>query len=98
MALRDLPFRSQVEHRSAPIIEWLLTRPRWVAPGAIAVLFLAAIVLPTTVAWIPTTLVALFIGWLLYLTWPRLTRPEKLLRIAVLFLVLALTVTRALPR
>lgn len=45
-----------------------------------------------------TLLVAGFIGWLLYLTWPRLVGPEKLMRVAVLGMVLAVTVIQAFPR
>jgi hypothetical protein len=33
--------------------------------------------------------VSAFIGWLLYLTWPRLTLPERLMRFAVLALTVA---------
>lgn len=81
-----------------PVIDWMHSLPRFVPAVAVLGLFGLAAFLPPTVAWIPLLGVALFITWLLYLTWPRLTRPEKLLRFAVLVLVLAVTVARALPQ
>jgi hypothetical protein len=42
--------------------------------------------------------VLLFLAWMLYLGWPRLTRSEKFMRTAILALVLAVTVTRAFPQ
>lgn len=93
----SLPFRSRVEHTSHPLIERMNGLPRWVPFVAIIGLFVVAGVWPAY-AWIPLGLIAVFIAWLLYLTWPRLTMPERLLRIAVLFFVVAVTVARALPQ
>jgi len=42
--------------------------------------------------------VAALVAFLVYYTWPRLSTPEKLLRLAVLFLALALTAVQAFPR
>lgn len=39
-----------------------------------------------------------FLGWLLYLTWPHLRRPERVMRGAVLLLVVAIAVTQVIPR
>ena len=38
------------------------------------------------------------VGWFLYLTWPRLGTSERLMRIAVLLLVLLLPLTQLIPR
>lgn len=43
-------------------------------------------------------LAALFVGWLLYLSWPRLTGSEKLMRSAVVLLAIALAITQLFPR
>ena len=39
-----------------------------------------------------------FLGWLLYLTWPHLRRPERMMRVSVLLLVVAIAVTALVPR
>jgi len=41
---------------------------------------------------------ALFVGWLLYLSWPRLTSSEKLMRSAVVLLAAAMAVVQLFPR
>ena len=38
------------------------------------------------------------LGWLLFLTWERLTQPERLMRIAVLALAIAVTIVELAPR
>jgi hypothetical protein len=43
-------------------------------------------------------LVSAFVAWLLFLTWQRLTLPERLLRMAVLALALAVTIVELAPR
>ncbi len=97
LCLVSLPLRSKIEHASAPVIERLNTLPRVAA-------FLGVLALMAAGAFVPrfgylfTSLVAAFLGWLIYLTWPRLTGPEKLMRIAVLALVVALVVMQAFPR
>ena len=37
-------------------------------------------------------------AWLLVVGWPRLTSQERLMRIAVVALALAITITQAIPR
>ena len=89
------PLRRAVEQRSAAPLAWLATRPRWipscscwrcwsvaVAPPAAGVLLLAALLL--------------LLGWLTFLSWPRLTPGARLARAGVLALVLVAVVARAL--
>ncbi|WP_435198966.1 DUF6703 family protein [Janibacter sp. GS2] len=47
---------------------------------------------------IPLGVVVLFLAWMLALSWPRLRPSERLMRVAVIALVLALTVAKAIPR
>jgi hypothetical protein len=93
----SLSFRSRVEHRSAPAVERLNALPRVVPFLGLLALMVPGIFLPR-VGFLATGAVGLFVCWLLFLTWPRLTPPEKLLRLAVLLLVTALTVVQAFPR
>jgi hypothetical protein len=48
--------------------------------------------------WVLLALVTVFLAWLLVIGWPRLTSQERLMRLAVVALALAITVTQALPR
>ncbi len=47
---------------------------------------------------IPLGLVVLFLLWMLALSWPRLRPSERLMRVAVIALVLALTIVKLFPR
>lgn len=47
---------------------------------------------------IPLGLVVVFLLWMLALSWPRLRQSERLMRIAVIALVLALTIIKVVPR
>ena len=93
----SLPFRSKIEHASAPFIERLNSLPRVAAfLGVLA--FMAAGVFVPKVGYLFTAAVAAFLAWLIYLTWPRLAGPEKLMRVAILALVVAVAFMQAFPR
>lgn len=47
---------------------------------------------------IPLGLVVLFLVWMLALSWPRLRTSERLMRIAVIALVVALMLVKLVPR
>jgi hypothetical protein len=71
--------------------------PQPVALGLLVVVLAAGVFAPRPWGGIAFVLVGLFIGWLLFLTWERLKLPERLMRIAVLVLVLAVTVVKLVP-
>ena len=48
--------------------------------------------------WVFLVVVLAILAWLLYLSWPRLTSPERLMRVAVLAMVVAVIVVRVVPR
>lgn len=89
-------FRDRLEHASAPVVR-ALARRRTTSFLLVLGLMAAGAFVPG-VGFVATLLVAVFVGWLLVLTWPRLTGPEKLLRAAVLCLVLAVAAVQAFPR
>jgi hypothetical protein len=93
----SLPFRSRVEHAACPVLDRLVRLPRLVPFLAVLVLFVVGILVPRW-GFLATTLVALGVGFLVYYTWPRLTLPERLMRLAVLALVVAVAVIQAFPR
>ena len=92
-----LSFRSRVEHASYPWVERLRTVPRPLAIGGFGALLLVGIFAPRPWAGIAFLLVSLFVGWLLYLTWERLSLPERLMRTAVLVLAVAVAVVKIFP-
>lgn len=47
---------------------------------------------------IPLGIVVLFLAWMLALSWPRLTSSERLMRVAVILLVVGVTAVRLFPR
>ena len=48
--------------------------------------------------WVFTGLVVAFLGWMLAMSWPRLTGVERLMRVAVTFFVAAIALTQLRPR
>jgi len=71
--------------------------PRWAAFLGVLALMVAGILVPK-IGFVFTLLIAVFLGWLVFLTWPRLAGPEKLMRLAVLALVVAVAVMQAFPK
>ncbi|MDQ2755207.1 MAG: hypothetical protein M3Y71_01375 [Actinomycetota bacterium] len=93
----SLPFRSRVEHVAYPVLERLERMPRIVAFLVVLGLVVVGIAVPR-VGFVATALVALLVAFFVYYTWPRQTLPERLMRIAVLAIVLAIAIVQAVPR
>ncbi|MGV1009772.1 MAG: DUF6703 family protein [Dermatophilaceae bacterium] len=92
-----MSFRSRVEHASSPLVARLARLPRLVAFLGVLAVMVAGILVPR-IGFVFTLLVAVLVAWLLFLGWPRLTPPERLGRIAVLFLIVAVALVQAFPR
>jgi hypothetical protein len=93
----SLPFRSRVEHSTYRVMERMNRLPRVVPFLLVLALILVGIFVPH-VGFLATLLVGALVAFLVYYTWPRLSAPEKLMRLAVLFLAMALAVVQAFPR
>jgi hypothetical protein len=93
----SLPFRSRVEHAAYPVLDRLERLPRVVPFLAVLVLIVVGILVPRW-GFVATALVALAGAFLVYDTWPRLSLPERLLRLAVLALITAVALVQAVPR
>lgn len=92
-----LSFRSRLEHASVPWVERLNAVPRPVGLGVLVVLLAVGVLAPRPWGGIAFLLVAAFVAWLLFLTWQRLTMPERLMRTAVLVLAVAVAIVRIVP-
>ncbi|WP_427383215.1 DUF6703 family protein [Janibacter sp. G56] len=88
--------RESFERASAPAVRAITALPRWVPVVAVFALVVGGALLPY--GWLLLGVVLLFLIWTLALSWPRLTSPEKLMRIAVLVLIGGITLVQALPR
>lgn len=91
------PLRESLENASAPVLRSIASLPRAVPFLAVLALMVAGALIPGW-GWVLLAVVTLFLTWLLVLGWPRLTTPERLMRIAVVAIALAITITQALPR
>jgi hypothetical protein len=90
--------RASIERASLPVLRRLSALPRPVPFLALLVLLVVGAFLGGAVGFALMALAALFVTWLLYLSWPRLTGPEKLMRTAVVLLALGLAVVQLFPR
>lgn len=86
--------RVRIEHASVPVLTRLATLPPWLPFLVMLVLILVGGWVGGAVGTVLIGLAALVVAWLLYLSWPRLTPPERMMRLAVLALVAAVAVTR----
>ena len=79
--------RKQITDKSAPALLRIHGLPKFLVPGLIAVLMVAGLLMNPPYAGVPLTVVSIFIGWLMYLSWPLLDSRSKLIRFLV-FLIL----------
>lgn len=89
--------RESFERASLPALTVLSRLPRVVPFLAILALTVTGVLVPGW-GWVLIALVVLLLTWILLLAWPRLTMPERLLRLAVVVIMVAVTVTQAAPR
>lgn len=91
-------FRYAVEQRSVPLLAQLARLPVWLPFLVLLLLLLGGGFLGGPIGWTLVGLALGFIAWLLYLSWPRLTAVERVMRLVVLLLFLAVTITQLIPR
>jgi hypothetical protein len=89
--------RESVEQASLPALRRLSSLPRVVPFLAVLALMVAGLLIPTW-GWVFLAVVLLFLSWMLYLGWPRLTLPERMFRVAVLTIATAVTLTQVFPQ
>ena len=91
------PLRRAVERHSGVPLAWLATRPRWVPFLLVLALLVGGLFAPPLIGVVLLVLLALLMGWLTFLAWPRLPIGGRLARVAVLVLIAVVTVERAIP-
>jgi hypothetical protein len=88
------PARQALERRSAAAVLWLYQRPRWVVPLLACGLLLAGLTVHGLIGVVALAGVALLLGWLAALSWPRLSANGRLLRAVAVAVVIAAAVAR----
>jgi hypothetical protein len=88
--------RQSVEQRSAAPLLFLRQLPPWLLPGVLVVLLIAGLALHGVISAIALCGVALVLGWLALVSWPRLSPAGRLGRTLVITLVLVVAVIQAL--
>jgi len=69
--------------------------PRWLPGAVLAALFVAGLAVGGWAGAIALCAVAAFLGWLAYLSWPRLAGPGRLGRVVAIAFLLALAALMA---
>jgi len=90
--------RPSIERASLPLVTKLNGLPRAVPFLLLLALLVAGVMIAGPVGFILMALGAVFVGWILYLSWPRLTSSERIMRSAVLLLAVVLAVVQLSPR
>jgi len=87
--------RRQMERSSARPLVWLHQQPVWLPPAVVAILLVVGLAVPGWLGAGALVLVAAFLGWLAVLSWPRLNRGGRLLRLASVAAVLVVAIIQA---
>lgn len=90
--------RTAVEAASLPLLVPLARLPRALPFVVLLAMLVIALLVSGPAGVVLTGAVVLFVGWLMYLGWPRLGPGERLGRIAVLVMAAALCATQVFPR
>jgi hypothetical protein len=88
--------RGQVERRSAPVLLWLSSRPKLLVPGIMALLLVGGLAAPPGPGTLLLVLLVAFVGWLTYLSWPVIEGRARLIRVALLGLIVAAIVGKVM--
>ena len=83
--------RKRVTDLSAPTLLRIHALPKFLVPGMIAVLMLLGLFSPAPYSGIALTGVCIFIGWLMYLSWPLLDSKARVIRFLVFLILVAAT-------
>lgn len=86
--------RRTVEKRSAPALLLLTQQHKAVLPLVSALLLIGGLALPAGPGLACLALLAAFIGWLSYLSWPAIVGPARAVRVATVLLIVVAAGTR----
>jgi hypothetical protein len=88
------PLRQEIERVSAPLLVLFHRLPRPVFAALPLLLLVLGAFLPVPLALVCLALALLLLGWLAFLSWPRASGGQKLMRLVVPGLVVAIAILR----
>jgi hypothetical protein len=86
--------RAEVERASRPLLVRLHRLPQPVVPLLTVVLIAVGVLAPLPVGLLALALVALFVGWIAYLSWPAVSAGGRVVRVFMVVLVVVLATAR----
>jgi len=90
--------RRRIDHASLPLVTRLSRLPKPVPFLILLALLVAGVLISGQLGFVLMGLAAIFVAWVLYLSWPRLSGSERIMRLAVLMLAVAMAVVQLFPR
>ncbi len=90
------PARASVEQRSATPLLWMHQLPAWLLPVLAVGLLVTGLAVGGVGGAVALCGLAVVLGWLALLSWPRLSAQGRALRIAAVAAVLVIAVVRGL--
>lgn len=93
--------RRTLEVKTGPLLVMIHSMPRWVLPVTLAAALFFGLLLDGSWAWLGAILlgiIAVFLAWLLALSWPLLSASSRVIRVVVVFAVAGLAILKALGR
>ncbi|MDT7570088.1 MAG: hypothetical protein QOE05_262 [Actinomycetota bacterium] len=89
-----MPLRTTVEKRSGPALVLLSRQHRAIVPIVSVALLIGGLTLPVAAGVACLAVLAAFVGWLTYLSWPAVVGQGRLVRLATLVLIVIALVSR----
>lgn len=90
--------RHRINQASLPLMTRLSRLPKLVPFLILLTLLVGGVLVGGPVGFVLMSVAALFVAWVLYLSWPRLTSSERVMRVAVLLLAVAMALVQLAPR
>ena len=90
------PARASLEQRSATLLLWMHQLPAWLPPVLAVVLLVTGLAVGGWGGAIALAGLAVVLGWLAVLSWPRLSAQGRLFRLAAVAAVLVAAVLRGM--
>jgi hypothetical protein len=90
--------RRRIDHASLPLMTRLSSLPPFAPFLVLLALLVGGVLIGGPLGFVLMGVAAVFVGWVLYLSWPRLSSSERIMRSAVLLLAVAMAVVQLFPR
>ena len=90
--------RQRIDRASLPLMTRLNQMPKAVPFLTLLALLVGGVLIAGPIGFVLMALAAVFVAWVLYLSWPALSSSERMMRLAVLLLAVAMAVVQLFPR